>query len=90
MQPPLPPPLPDDARMATVEGLAGQVAGTLRLAGALAQGGRRLDLAGLDQMVGRLCAQALDLPPAQGRRVRPRLIALLGELDALRVRLAPD
>ncbi len=76
--------------MATVEGLAGQVAGALRLAGTLAQGGRRLDLVGLDQMVGRLCAQALDLPPAQGRMVRPRLLALLGELDALGVRLAPD
>jgi hypothetical protein len=76
--------------MAAVEGLAGQVAGTLRLAAALAQGGRRLDLTGLDRMVGRLCAQALDLPPAEGRMLRLRLIALLGELDALGVRLAPD
>lgn len=80
----------DDARMAAVEGLAGKAVGALRLAGALAQGGRRLDLAGLDQMVGRLCAQALDLPPAQGRMVRPLLLALLRELDALGVRLDPD
>jgi hypothetical protein len=80
----------DDARTAAVEGLAGQVAGTLRLSAALARGGRRLDLDGLDRMVGRLCAQALDLPPAQGRRVRPLLAGLLADLDALGALLAPD
>ena len=84
------PPASDDSRMAAVEGLAGQVAGALRLAGALAQGGRRLDLAGLDQMIGRLCAQALDLPPDQGRAMRPLLLALLRDPDELGARLAPD
>lgn len=79
-----------DARTAAVAGLADQVAGTLRLAGALARGGRRLDLAGLDQMIGRLCAQALDLPPDQGRRLRPRLAALLADLDRLATDLTPE
>ena len=30
-----------------------------------------------------LCAKALDLPPDEGRRVRPRLIALSGSMEAL-------
>ena len=33
---------------------------------------------GLDHQVGLLCAKSLDLPPDEGRRVRPRLIALSG------------
>ena len=43
------------------------LAGMLRTARALTQTRRTIDLAGLDQEVGRLCAAALDLPPADGR-----------------------
>lgn len=55
----------------------------LMLARALVQARRALDLEGLDTLVGRACAACLDLPPQQGRALRPRLAALLTELDAL-------
>ena len=57
--------------------------GLLAVARALAEGGRDVALAGLDEMVGRLCARALDLGPEQGRRLRPRLHALLVAAAAL-------
>lgn len=57
--------------------------GLLAVARVLAEGGRRVDLAGLDDAVGRLCARALDLGPEQGRRLRPRLRAVLAAAAAL-------
>lgn len=60
-----------------------QFGGVVRLARVLAAARRPLDLAGLDELAGRLCAAALDLPPEQGRTLRPALAALLDELDAL-------
>ena len=55
----------------------------LTLARALVQSGRPLDLEGLAELAGRACAASLDLPPEQGRALRPRLVALLAEVDAL-------
>ena len=63
--------------------LARAAVGTLQVARALAQSRRSIDLAGLDQEIGRLCAAALDLPAAQGRAMRPLLVDVLAELDAL-------
>lgn len=57
--------------------------GLLAVARALAEGGRRLDLAGLDDRVGRLCARVLDLGPEQGRRLTPYLDALLAATASL-------
>ena len=59
------------------------VAAMLRLASGMLASSRRLDLAGMDQMVGRLCARCLDLPPEEGRAMRPHLAGLLAEIDAL-------
>ncbi len=70
-----------DAGIAALEGM-------LRVALALAQAARPIDLAGLDQRVGRVCAQALDLPPAEGRALRPRLAGLLAGIEALAAQLA--
>ncbi len=70
-----------DAAIATLEGM-------LRVALALVAAERPIDLAGLDQRVGRVCAQALDLPPAEGRALRPRLAALLAGIEALAALLA--
>jgi hypothetical protein len=53
-------------------------------AAALARATYAIDLAGLDDEVGRLCAGALDLPVYQGRIIRRRLQALMTEIDALR------
>jgi hypothetical protein len=59
------------------------ICGTLALARSLVQSQRRVDLDGLQESVGRLCAACLDLPPDQGREMLPRLNALLAELDSL-------
>jgi len=72
--------LPADTRVAF---LLDQIAGMLRLARALAEAGRPLDLGGLQDLAGRACAAALDLPPDQGRATRPVLVAVLAEVDAL-------
>jgi hypothetical protein len=47
-----------------------------------------VNLDGMDQMVGRLCARCLDLPPEEGRLLRPRLAELLSDIDALHAALA--
>ena len=67
----------------SVDQLADAVGRVVMLARALAGQGRAVELAGLDQQVGLLCARALDLPPAHGRALRPRLMGLRAELDGL-------
>ena len=79
----------NSAARVAVEEFGEGVAVMLRMARALLDSQRDLDLTGLDRMVGPLCARALDLPPAQGRAVRPLLIGLLAELDALQAALPP-
>ena len=49
----------------------------------LVDSNREVDLTGLDREIGLLCAKTLDLPPDEGRRIRPRLIALSGSVEAL-------
>lgn len=71
------------SRQPAAEQAAEAVANMLRLARGMVQSGRRVELEGLDQMVGRLCARCLDLPPEEGRALRPHLAALLVEIDAL-------
>lgn len=60
---------------------------TLGVARGLVEAGRHVDLAGLEDQVGLLCAKALDLPPEDGRAVRADLFALLARVDALSVAL---
>ncbi len=79
--PPWPAPAHDPA--AVQRDLAEQVRRTVAIAHALAASGRAVDLAGLDQAVGLLCAKTLDLPPDHGRRARPALAAILAELYQL-------
>ena len=73
----------DDAQMRATLALADGLAKTVRIAKALLQSGRTIDLSGLDVMIGLLCARALDLPPEHGRAVRPELMTLRKETDAL-------
>jgi len=68
--------------------LAEALIGTLRMARALAQSRRSIDLTGLEQEIGRLCAASLDLPPAEGQAMRPKLAMVLMELDALSASVA--
>ena len=69
--------------IAAVHALVAELTNTIDLARALAESGRAIDLAGLDRRVGLLCAKSLDLPPDQGRSVRPHLVALSGALETL-------
>ncbi len=75
---------PIDAVRVLAEDLS-QVVG---VACALVEAGRVVDLSGLDSQVGLLCAKTLDLPPEEGRRARPWLIALSGGVEALSRALA--
>jgi hypothetical protein len=77
------PMLADRTRIGRTRSLAGGVVTTIRLSRALIDTGRPVDLAGLDRIVGLLCAKALDLQPEQGRELVPELSAMLREIDGL-------
>jgi len=67
----------------TVSALAGDLTKLVEFNRYLVDTGRAVDLTWLNGQVGLLCAKSLDLPPDEGRRVRPRLIALSGSIEAL-------
>lgn len=56
---------------------------TLAMARALVQGGRHVDLAGLEEEAAGICAALNAAPYDQARPLRPAMLALLNELDAL-------
>ena len=60
---------------------------TLGVARGLIEAGRYVDLSGLEDQVGLLCAKALDLAPAEGRAMRTDLVGVLARLDALSIAL---
>ncbi len=63
--------------------LAMRVSRTLGVARALAERGRRLDLAGIEDGIGVLCAQTLDMPAKDGRCMLPVLREVLAQLESL-------
>ena len=65
--------------------LAARLSCTLALARALIQSGRTLDLTGVEDGVGLLCAQMLDLPMDEARELLPALHDLLWQLDQVSV-----
>lgn len=70
---------PIDAVIAMIDG----VAKTIQVAKALAEAKRPIELVGLENMVGLLCARLLDLDYPEGRSLRPRLIVLERDLAVL-------
>jgi len=74
--------------LSAVRLLATELIKTIDLARELTELGRAIDITGLDREVGLLCAKSLDLPSAEGHRMRPRLIALAGSIEALSRALA--
>jgi len=62
---------------------ADELTNVLTVAMSFLEAGRSIDLTGLNDQVGLLCAKSLDLPPDEGRRVRPRLIVLSASIEAL-------
>lgn len=69
--------------MLGAEQSADGVCALLQLARGMTDAGRRVDLGGLEGLVGRLCARSLDLMPDEGRRMALLLAGLLAEIDAL-------
>lgn len=77
--------------MLAVIALADQLQNILQVTAALVRQQRRVDLTGLDERMGRLCAAVLDLPYAQGCEMRPRLQDLHDRLGQLAAAVAaPD
>ena len=66
-----------------VRELAEDLTNVVGVARTLVESGRLIDLTGLTDQVGLLCATALDLQPDEGRRMRPKLIALSESFEAL-------
>jgi len=71
------------AQLAELQMFADGVTQTLGVARGLVEAGRYVDLAGLEDQLGLLCAKALDLPPGDGRTMRVELIAMLARVEAL-------
>ncbi len=63
--------------------LASRLSRTIGIARALAQNGRIVDLTGLDDGIGMLCAQTLDLPLQEGRALLPLLAEVLQQVETL-------
>ncbi len=63
--------------------LASRLSRTIGIARALAQNGRTVDLTGLDDGIGMLCAQTLDLPAQEGRTLLPLLADVLLQVNTL-------
>ncbi len=74
---------PDDPRLESVRARLEGLRATLALAQALAEAGERIDLAGLDEQVGPVCAAALDLPDTMARALRLDLVALGQQVGTL-------
>lgn len=70
-------------RQGTIELVVETMTSTVCVARALVMAGCRIDLEGLDQEIGDLCAEAVALPRAEGQSIRPALEALLREVDQL-------
>jgi hypothetical protein len=69
--------------LAAVRAMADELTETVGLARALASCGRVVDLTGLDQQIGLLCAKSLDPAPDEGRGLRPNLIVLSVAMETL-------
>lgn len=62
--------------------------GTVALARALVEGGRQVDLEGLDQDANALCAAVMMLERDEARQLRPALETLLRQVSELTLEVA--
>jgi hypothetical protein len=74
--------------LAAVRACLEQLGHTVGIALRLVCAGKQVDLTGLDAEMGFVCARTLDLPPDEGRALRPELLGLRSEIDALSAALA--
>jgi hypothetical protein len=73
---------------AAVEAAIASLDGTLAMARALVESGRRIELDGLENDAAALCAALMLLSPEAARALRPALIALRRQVDELATSLA--
>ncbi len=73
-----------EAVRAAIEALGG----TVTVARALVEGGRRVDLEGLDRDATALCAALMTLDAEDARTLRPLLEGLLRQVDGLTMEVA--
>ena len=71
-----------------VEAAIAALGGTVTIARALLEGGRRIDLAGLDRDATAVCAAVMALERDAARLLRPSLEALLHQVDGLAAEVA--
>ncbi len=64
--------------------LAARLTRTVAVARALIAAGRVVDLTGLEDGVGLLCAKTLDLDRLDARQILPALLELTAQIDGLR------
>jgi hypothetical protein len=77
------PPTVEDNPALPLLTMAERLARTVAVARALILAGRTVDLAGIQDGIGLLCAKTLDLPPQQARRMLPALLEMCGQIDSL-------
>jgi hypothetical protein len=74
--------------MAALQTLADRLTRTVSIARALVESGRAVDLAGLEDGVGLLCAKTLDMPIPESREMLPAMLELRAQIDSLAARMA--
>jgi hypothetical protein len=82
--------MPASLHTAAVRAAIEAMDGTVLMARALVEGGRRVDLAGLDREANALCAALMALDAQEAKRLRPSLVSLRAQLDGLTASLAKD
>jgi hypothetical protein len=60
-----------------------RLSASIAVANGLAASGRAIDLGGLEAVTGLLCAQVLDLEPAEGSALRPAIVTLNSNIGSL-------
>ena len=83
------PTLPPDAAPQRLATLAERLARTLAVARALTLAGRHVDLTGIEDGMGLLCAKTLDLSRAEAQCLLPALYELRAQLDSLNLVIRP-
>lgn len=83
-------PFPQHDPERDVLALSEQTLRLIRVARTLAESARAINLDGLQQQVGLLCAKALDLPPKQTGFAKLELRRLVQRIDALKHTIRND
>jgi hypothetical protein len=81
---------PSEHHTEAVRAAIDTLGGTVAVARALVEGGRLIDLAGLERDCAVLCAALMALDPSDARRLRPALEELLFQVNRLAAHIDPN